>query len=197
MPPPAAPPQDGDPQHGDARGDDARGDDAQGRDAPDGDAYVLALGRLFRDNPVWARAMGCIAIGVASNVYFTHLPQQAWRFVKAAEGVDLVPGRADAPDFVFRFTPGAVVALASAAGSADAVAVTLFDLMLDPDSARHVDFRIVASYATLVRHGHVRLLVTSGPKVLAYGAAHGIRTPGQLRELVRNLRRRAPADWEI
>jgi hypothetical protein len=55
----------------------------------------------------------------------------------------------------------------------------------------------VASYATLVRHGHVRLLLTSGPKVLAYGAGHGIRTPGQLRELVRNMRRRAPADWEI
>ncbi|MCB0162059.1 MAG: hypothetical protein KDD83_28175, partial [Caldilineaceae bacterium] len=82
-------------------------------------------------------------------------------------------------------------------GGADAVAVTLFDLMLDPDPARHIDFRIVAPFTRLARHGHVRLLVTSGPKVLAYGATHGVYTLGQLRELVRTMRRHTPAPWEV
>ena len=161
------------------------------------DPYVRALARLFRDDPVWVDAMKRIAVGAGSNVYFTHLPEEPWHFIKTADGVCVRPGRVAEPDFVFRFTPAAIVALTGVKGGADAVAVTLFDLMLDPDPARHIDFRIVAPFARLARHGHVRLLVTSGPKVLAYGATHGVYTLGQLRALVRTMRRHTPAPWEV
>lgn len=141
--------------------------------------------------------MKSVAEGAASNVYFSHLPDTVWHLTKRNGAVHLLPGRTPAPDFVFRFTPASIVALAHAHGAADAVAVTLFALMLEEDRARRVDFRIVAPFATLWQHGHVRLLVVSGPKVLAFGARHGVRTLGQLRDLVQRMRRAEPADWEI
>ena len=161
------------------------------------DPYVRALARLFRDDPVWGDAMRSVAVGAGSNVYFTHLPDAPWHFIKTAEGVRVRPGRVAEPDFVFRFTPAAIVALTGVKGGADAVAVTLFDLMLDPDPARHIDFRVVAPFTRLAQHGHVRLLLASGPKVLAYGATHGVYTLGQLRALVRTMRRHTPAPWEV
>ncbi|MEZ4715368.1 MAG: iron-containing alcohol dehydrogenase [Caldilineaceae bacterium] len=112
------------------------------------DPYVRALARLFRDDPVWVDAMKRIAVGAGSNVYFTHLPEEPWHFIKTADGVRVLPGRVAGFDFVFRFTPAAIVAFDGRQRRRDAVAVTLFDLMLDPDPARHVDFRIVAFHPT-------------------------------------------------
>jgi hypothetical protein len=42
----------------------------------------------------------------------------------------------------------------------------------------------------------VKLLLAAGPRVLAFGAAHGVRTLGALRRLVSDFRARGPADWE-
>lgn len=161
------------------------------------DPYVRALAQLFQRNPVWTDAMKTVAEGAASNVYFSHLPDTVWHLIKRDGRVHLLPGRTPAPDFVFRFTPAAIVALSKADGAADAVAVILFALMLEEDPARRVDFRIIAPFGTLWKHGHVRLLIVSGPKVLAFGARHGVRTLGQLRDLVQRMRRTEPAAWEI
>ncbi len=56
--------------------------------------------------------------------------------------------------------------------------------------------RIVAGFPRLVRRGYLGLLLASGPRVLAFGASHGVRTVGALRRLVAQLRDSGPADWE-
>ena len=62
--------------------------------------------------------------------------------------------------------------------------------------ALRIRFGVVAPFATLVRRGYLGLLAAGGPRVLAFGAAHGVRTLRQLRELVTRLRSREPAWWE-
>ena len=158
------------------------------------DPTVQRLADLFADHPVWQDAMTRIRPGATSVVYFNHRPQDTWRLVKTKPGVRLEPGAAARPDFVFCFTPAAVDELAAVSGAIDDVAVALFDLMLSDDPQRRVDFGIVAPFWTLVRHGHLRLVLEAGPKVLAYGAGHGILTLGQLRKFVGALRTGSPED---
>lgn len=160
------------------------------------DASLTKVADLFQTDPVWVKSMGAISVGVESTVYFSHRPDEIWHLVKEKEGVVLRPGRATNPDFIFRFTPQAIAQLAATKGGADVVGVALFDLILTDDPALAVGFRIVASFWTLVRHGHLQLVVTSGPRVLAYGARHGIVTAGQLRAFVGKLRTTEPASWE-
>ena len=127
-------------------------------------------------------------------VYFSHRPGETWHFVKETQGVRLLPDSATRPDFAFCFTPGAIDDLAAVDGGIDGVAVVLFDLMLSEDPARRVGFRVLAPFWRLVRHSHLRLVLEAGPRVLAYGAGHGIRTLGQLRAFVATLRAASPEE---
>ncbi len=68
--------------------------------------------------------------------------------------------------------------------------------MLEHDPALRVGFRVIAPFRILVRHGYVRLLLAAGPRLAALGARHGVRSLGDLRRLVRDLRSRAPQAWE-
>ena len=158
------------------------------------DAHVARLADLFAHDTVWQDAMARIRPGAMSAVYFSHRPGETWHFVKEEQGVRLRPGPAAGPDFAFCFTPGAIDELAAVDGGIDGVAVVLFDLMLSEDPARRVGFRVLAPFWRLVRHGHLRLLLEAGPRVLAYGAGHGIRTLGQLRAFVATLRATAPEE---
>jgi len=166
-------------------------------DPPIDDPAIAKLARLFREDPVWVDAMGRIKPGANSAVYFSHRPGEPWHVIAIEgaggdKGVCLRPGPAEAPDFAFCFTPAAINALAAVEGGIDDVAVRLFDLIL----ADEVGFRIIASFWRLIRHGHLRLVLDAGPKVVAYGAQHGIRTLGQLTSFVRQIRSATPMPCE-
>ncbi len=158
------------------------------------DFHVARLADLFAHDPVWQDAMARIRPGATSTVYFNHRPGETWHFVKETQSVRLRPGPAARPDFAFCFTPGAIDDLAAVDGGIDGVAVALFDLMLSEDPARRVGFRVLAPFWRLVRHGHLRLVLEAGPRVLAYGAGHGIRTLGQLRAFVATLHAASPEE---
>jgi hypothetical protein len=70
-------------------------------------------------------------------------------------------------------------------------------LILDEDPQRQIGFRIVAPFTTLIRHGYLQLVITSGPKTLAFGASHRIFTLWQLRSFVGRIRSTKPEPWEI
>jgi len=93
---------------------------------------------------------------------------------------------------VFRFSPEAIERLESVEGGIGEFAVTLFETLVDGSA----DLRIKAGFIRLARRGYVKLLVAAGPPVLAFGAAHGIRTLGALRKFIAELRARGDADWE-
>lgn len=159
------------------------------------DPAVTTLARLFAQEPVWQSAMRRVAEGANSAVYFSHLPGRSWHLIKRAGTVLLLPGPAPKPDFAFCFTPASVASLAAVSGGADDVAVSLFDLILSDDDTQGVGFRILAPFGTLVRHGHLRLVIESGPKTILYGMRHGILTVGQLRRFAERLRSAATGDW--
>jgi hypothetical protein len=154
---------------------------------PRADATVDALATLFRDHPAWIRAARHIAEHAESAVAFTHRPGEHWRLVRRGGRTLLLPGRAGDPDFAFLFSPGAVARLAAVEGDVGDFAVELFTRIVDPPEAERVELRIVASFPRLVRRGYVRLLLAAGPKVVAFGAARGIRTLGDLRRLLTRL----------
>jgi hypothetical protein len=161
------------------------------------DATTDRLAALFRSHPAWVAAAGHLSPEATSNVYFTHRPGEAWRLEQAHGETRLQPGAASDPDFVFRFTPDAVERLAAQEGGIGEFAVTLFTCITADDARSRVDLRIVAGFARLARRGYVRLLLAAGPRVIRFGARHGIRTPGALRRFVAELRRRPAADWEV
>ena len=161
------------------------------------DPYVIQLAELFAENPTWVKAMQPVSEGAASNVYFSHLPGSVWHLVKEGDVVDLRHGPGENPDFVFRFTPASIEALSATDGGADDVAVQLFSLILDDDPARRIGFRIAAPFTTLIRHGHLQLVIKSGPKTLAFGASHHIFTPWHLRSFVGRIRSTTPEPWEV
>jgi hypothetical protein len=47
-----------------------------------------------------------------------------------------------------------------------------------------------------VRRGYLGLLAAGGARVLAFGAARGVRSVAELRKLVEALLRRGPEPWE-
>lgn len=161
-----------------------------------GDVHVERLAELFREHPAWVRAARHLGAEATSSVYFSHRPGQAWHLIQQGGVTLLLPGAAADPDFVFRFSPGAVERLAGVRGEIGDFAVALFELVLAKAPEPWVDLRIAASFGRLIRRGYVRLLVAAGPRVLAFGAAHGIRSPGALRRFVARIRSRVPADWE-
>ena len=160
------------------------------------DPHVRKLARLFLEHPAWLSAARHVREGASSKVAFSHLPSGSWHLVREGGRSLLRPGPAADPDFAFRFTPAAIDRLAAARGGIGDFAVALFSLILEEDESIAVGFRILSSFSKLARRGYVRLLLAAGPRVVAWGAAHGVRTPGQLRRLVRELRAREPASWE-
>jgi hypothetical protein len=152
------------------------------------DPYVARLATLFREHPAWIDAAARLSASASSTVSFTHLPGRAWQLVRHNGQTVLRAGRAPDPDFVFRFSPAAIDALAAVRGGIGEFALALFGRILEPDAARGIGLRIVAPFARLVRRGYLGVLLAAGPKVVAFGAAHGVGTVAELRRLVRDLR---------
>ncbi len=163
---------------------------------PSPDPAIRQLERFFREHPAWVQAGRRIADGASSRVFFRHRPGEPWRLVRREARNVLEPGSAADPDFAFCFTRPAIERLCALEGRMGAFAVTLFELIVEPDAEIAVGFRIVAPFTRLARRGYLRLVIEAGPEVLAFGRAHGVRNLSQLRRLVRELRQQGPAPWE-
>jgi len=162
----------------------------------DADPVVEALADLFRAHPVWRRAAAHLSDRARSGVYFAHRPGEAWTLERHAGQTRLSPGACADPDLVLRFTEEAVRRLAAVEGDVADFAIALFECALESDPTARVDVRVAASFGRLLRRGYVRLLLAAGPRLLAFGAAHGVRDVGALRERVTALRATGPAPWE-
>jgi hypothetical protein len=168
----------------------------RGGGEPAADAVVSGLARLFLTHPAWVRAAEKLEPRATSNVYFTHRPGEPWHLERRAGKTRLLPGPASDPDFTFRFTPAAVARLAGVDGDVGSFAVELFRLITESDPELRVDLRVLAPFARLVRRGYLGLLAAGGARVLAFGAARGVRSLAELRKLVEALLRRGPEPWE-
>lgn len=160
------------------------------------DPWVRRLARLFAEHPAWVAAARHLDPRATSTVHFSHCPGERWRLERQGDTTLLLPGPADDPDFVFRFTPGAIERLEAVRGGIGEFAVQLFTCLLDDDPQNRVELRIVADFPRLRSRGYVGLLIAAGPRVLAFGFSHGIRTLSGLRRLVAQLRARDPQAWE-
>lgn len=160
------------------------------------DPHVRRLAELFRSHPAWCAAARRLSADAESKVFFRHLPGQAWRLAREGDVSRLERGSARDPDLAFCFPPAAIEALASTQGGVADFALALFRLMLESDPERRVALRVIAPFPRLLRRGYVDLLVRSGPRLLWFGATHGVRSVAQLRRLVDAVRRAAPEDWE-
>ncbi len=161
------------------------------------DETVSALAELFRKHPGWRQAAREIARVSTSNVYFTHRPGVAWHLEQRDVGSSLEPGKADDPDFVFRFAPGAVERLQGVKGGIGEFAAELFSLADGADPEHHVDLRVVASFSRLRARGYLRLLVKAGPRVIAYGLSRGIFSVADIGKLVHQARDTPAYEWEV
>jgi len=160
------------------------------------DDYIARLARLFLEHPVWIEAAKHISAEATSTIFFSHNPGQAWHLENREGEILLLPGAAKDPDFVFRFTPAAVQRLERVDRGMDDFAVELFRLMLEESIDEGVRIRIVAGFPRLLRRGYVRLLISAGPGVLAFGAAQGVLSFRSLRRLVASTRSPEPLEWE-
>lgn len=163
---------------------------------PATDETVERLARLFLEHPAWVAAARHLSRSATSTVYFSHRPGEPFRLDQSDGQTCLLPGAAADPDFVFRFTPASVEVLEEGEGGIGEFAVALFALILEDDPTQRVGFRISADFLRLARRGYVRLLLAAGPRVMAFGAAHGIRHLAALRRFVADLRTREPKEWE-
>ena len=161
-----------------------------------GDDAVRRLVELFRAHPVWCQAARRIQEGSASRVFFPQWPGEPWRLVRRGGTSVLEPGDADDPDLAFCFPPAAVEQLESTRGAVGDFALALFRLMLDADPARRVELRVIAPFPRLLRRGYVELLLRGGPRLLWFGATHGVRSVADLRRVVDSVRSSEPAPWE-
>lgn len=157
---------------------------------------VATLTDLCRNHPAWREAARYLEEGASSDVYFASQPGAVWHLMRRADETVLLPGPARDPDFVFRFSPSAVETLANVDGDVGDFAVRLFHLIVEVGSDRGVEVRVAAPFSRLVRRGYLSLLVAGGLRVLAFGAAHGVRTLRELRKLVERMERLEPAAWE-
>lgn len=164
---------------------------------PVGDDHVDALAQFFATHPACRAASRYVALGATSKVFFTHRPGEPWHLLCGADGSRLEPGPASDPDFAFCFPPAAIDRITTAEGGVGGFAVALFSSIVEPDAALHVGFRVIAPWMRLARNGYVGLLIAGGPRVIAFGARHGIRSAGQLRRFVNATRSRTPEDWEV
>jgi hypothetical protein len=164
--------------------------------AAEGDPHVQRLVELFRSHPAWCEAAARIAEDATSKVFFQHRPGEPWQLVRRGGGTVLEPGAAEDPDLAFCFPPAAIEELAHTRGSVADFALALFRLALDDDPERRVRIRVIAPYARLLRRGYVDLLLRGGPRLLWFGATHGVRSLAQLRRLVDSARSAEPEEWE-
>jgi len=160
------------------------------------DPWIARLARLFREHPAWREAARLIDPRSRSSVFFSHRPGEPWHLERRGDETLLLPGAAADPDFAFRFPPAAIERLEAVRGGPGDFAAELFTLVLYNDPATHIDLRIAASFARLLRRGYVRLLLAAGPHLRALGAAHGVFRLRDLQRLVAMLRRTDPAPWE-
>lgn len=165
--------------------------------APPDDPHVRRLAELFRAHPVWREAARRLSPDATSTVYFGHRPGEPWRLVRRGEATVLERGHAKDPDLAFCFAPAAIDALAATRGGIADFALTLFRSMLVDDPARRVELRVIAPFPRLLRRGYVQLLLRGGPRLLWFGATHGVGTLAQLRGMVDAARRPKPASWEF
>jgi len=161
------------------------------------DESVRRLARMFLENPAWADAARRIESDATSTVFFSHRPGEPWRLERHRGRTLLLPGAAPDPDFVFRFTPASIERLCAADGGIGHFAVALFGLIVEQSPRLRLGFRIAAPFPRLVRRGYLRLLAVAGLRVLAFGAARGVRSPADLRRLVERVRQREPEAWEL
>ncbi|MDH3214649.1 MAG: hypothetical protein OEM05_19390 [Myxococcales bacterium] len=155
------------------------------------------LARLFLEHPAWVTAARRLAPQATSTVYFAHRPGEPWRLEHREGRTRLLPGAAADPDFVFRFAATSAERLETVRGGIGDFAVALFTLITEEDPEARVDFRIVAGFPRLVRRGYLGLLVAAGPRVVAFGASHGIRTLAALRRFAAQRRAGTPEPWEV
>jgi hypothetical protein len=160
------------------------------------DPWIERLAHLFRAHPAWREAARVIDPRSTSSVFFAHRPGEPWHLERRGDQTLLLPGAAADPDFAFRFPPAAIARLEAVHGGAGDFAAELFALALEEDPAARVDLRVVAGFARLLRRGYVRLLLASGPRVRALGAAHGVVGVRGIVRLVAALRMSSPASWE-
>lgn len=165
------------------------------------DATIRELADLFANHPAWREAAAGIAPVSRSNVYFSHRPGEVWHLEPAAShsrkaGSALVPGATADPDFVFRFSPGAVRRLGAVHGGIGAFAAELFARLDERDPAERVELRVVAPFGRLASRGYLRLLLDAGPKAAAFAIRHGVFGVAGLKRFVARARRTEPFDWE-
>jgi hypothetical protein len=158
----------------------------------EGDEWADRLAVLFREHPAWVAAARHLTQAATSTVYLSVQPTDPWRLEQRKGETRLARGAAADPDFVFRFTPAAIEKLEAVEGGIGDFAVELFAMTVSDE----VNLRIAASFGRLMRRGYLKLLLIAGPRVVAFGATHGITTIGALRRLVAQLRAGGPADWE-
>jgi hypothetical protein len=163
---------------------------------PERDPHVSRLARHFREHPAWESAARHLEESAASVVFFSHRPGEVWHLERREGETLLLPGPVADPDFAFRFTPDSIERLVRVRGSIGDFAVELFQLMSETRPHLHVGFRIRAPFTRLLRRGYLGLLAAGGTRVLAFGAAHGVRTIAGLRRLVEQSRRAEPESWE-
>jgi hypothetical protein len=160
------------------------------------DLWIETLVRLFHDHPAWRATARLIDPRSTSTVYFRHLPDEPWHLERRGDETLLLPGAAEDPDFVFRFTPRSIERLAAVEGNSGEFAAELFTLVWSEDPELRVNIRIVAGFPRLLRRGYVRLMLTAGPRVRAIAAEHGIVGMSSLQHLVTALRKVDRASWE-
>jgi hypothetical protein len=148
------------------------------------DPVVVRLANLFRGHPVWMRAAALLSAEATSNVRFRHRPNEVWHLARVHGVTELLPGASPDADLELCFPSGAVERLARTRGGIATFALVLFELAMSEDPALHVGVRALAPFARLVERGYLRLLLAGGPPVLAWGAAHGVRTFDQLRRWI-------------
>jgi hypothetical protein len=156
--------------------------------AAEPDASVRRLASLFRSHPAWTAAAALLSDAASSNVRFRQRPGEAWHLARVRGKTRLAPGARRDADLELTFTPAAIERLTATRGGIGAFAVALFDLAVERDATRGVEIRVLAPFSRLVRRGYLRLLVAGGPRVLVWGAAHGVRSLPQLRRFVARAR---------
>jgi hypothetical protein len=164
-----------------------------GMTAPD--LWIETLARMFREHPAWQETARMIDPRSTSTVYFRHRPDEPWHLERRGDETMLLPGVAADPDFVFRFTPGAVARLAAVRGNAGDFAAELFSLAWSDDSTVRVNIVIATGFARLLRRGYVRLLLAAGPRARAIAAAHGVGM-SSVQHLIAAMRKFDRAGWE-
>ncbi|MFI5215172.1 MAG: hypothetical protein ACHQ3O_01405 [Candidatus Limnocylindria bacterium] len=156
--------------------------------APEPDAIVDRLATLFRSHPAWTRAAALLSADACSNLRFPHRAGEVWHLARVAGVTRLEPGALRDADLELTIPPGAVGRLEATRGGVGDFAVALFELAVERDEALRVDLRILAPFSRLMRRGYLRLLVAGGPAVLAWGAAHGVGSLGELRRWIGRMR---------